>query len=409
MDAPHSRGSTGKIRDGLNPVEYLWRDHYYFLKEHGYTLRPRYHPEWIPSWLGTDKCFTECEDGHMISSSGQVLDASRADGTVVALKRIDISLGNDEITIGKYFSSGPLASDPRNHCVPILDIIEPKEGSNIAFIAMPLLINTRSYVPFTTIGEVVEFFRQIIEASHSFIPIVELILISDSKCDNIMGDGLILFDSPPHPSQRIMKRDFSGRAPKPTTRTLRPIKYYFIDFDLSHKYREEDAPYLKDAPWGGDWTVPEHQGPNFTPCEPFAVDVYCLGNGFKNIIVPHRGFEFMRELVMDMMNADPKKRPTMSEVVSRFGIIMKNLSWLKLRSPVVRIDARWTRQDSIQHWKTQVYNMISGVPAIPKYQEQVSGREVQWLRWRELFACLGKQVSKMVHWIPMIPRSVDIK
>ncbi|KAG6900305.1 hypothetical protein C0993_012737 [Termitomyces sp. T159_Od127] len=108
-----------------------------------------------------------------------------------------------------------------------------------------------------------------------------------------MGDGLILFESPPHPDDFYMKRDFSGPAPDPTTRTLRPIKYYFIDFDLSHKYRAEDAPY------------------------------------------------------------DPKKRPTMSEVVSRFDVIMKNLSWLKLRSPVVRVDARWTRQDSIKHWKTQ--------------------------------------------------------
>ncbi|KAG5349244.1 hypothetical protein E4T56_gene5917 [Termitomyces sp. T112] len=390
---------------GLTPAEYLWRDHYDFLKERGYTLRPRYHPEWIPSWLGTDKCFTKCEDGRM-NYPGHILDASRADESVVALKWIDISLGTDEITIGKYFSSDPLSTDPRNHCVPILDVIEPKEGSNIAFIVMPLLINTRSYVPFTTIGEVVEFFRQIFEGLHFMHE--HNTIHGDSKCDNIMGDGLMLFDSPPHPSERIMKRDFSDRAPRPTTRTLRPIKYYFIDFGLSHNYQGEDPPYLRPAPWGGDWTVPEHQGPNFAPCDPFPVDVYCLGSvinysyldGLKNIIVPHKGFEFMRELVTDMVNIDPKKRPTMSEVVSRFDDIIKNLSWLKLRSPVIRVDARWTRQNSIDHWKVQIYNMFCGIPAIPRFQEQVSGKGLKVSGWRKLFACWTKQVLRMFQWKP---------
>ncbi|KAH0586019.1 hypothetical protein H2248_007296 [Termitomyces sp. 'cryptogamus'] len=87
------------------------------------------------------------------------------------------------------------------------------------------------------------------------------IIHGDSKYDNVMGDGLILFDSPPHPFEPFMKRDFSGPAPDPITQTLRPIKYYFIDFGLSREYWPGDTPYLKDAPWGGDWTGPEHQGP----------------------------------------------------------------------------------------------------------------------------------------------------
>lgn len=30
--------------------ERYWRDHYHWLLDQGYQLRPRLHPEWIPSW-----------------------------------------------------------------------------------------------------------------------------------------------------------------------------------------------------------------------------------------------------------------------------------------------------------------------------------------------------------------------
>jgi len=141
--------------------ELLWRDHYHMLKDHGYTLRPRYHPDWVASWLNSSKSRFSCEDGMPISA-GQVLDATRADGSLVMLKRINISRFPHEITVGKHFSSEPLASNPQNHCVSILDVIQPLEGSNIAFVVMPLLFYTE-FAPFETIGEVVEFFRQIFE------------------------------------------------------------------------------------------------------------------------------------------------------------------------------------------------------------------------------------------------------
>ncbi|KAG5352744.1 hypothetical protein C0989_000683 [Termitomyces sp. Mn162] len=93
-----------------------------------------------------------------------------------------------------------------------------------------------------------------------------------------MADTACLFDSPPHPWEKHMKRDLSGRVSKRTSRTLKPVKYYLIDFGLSEIYRPEDVPFLKQPPWGGDKTVPEHLAPGASPCNPFAVDVYCLGN-----------------------------------------------------------------------------------------------------------------------------------
>jgi hypothetical protein len=56
----------------LVTTEFFWRDHYTWLKERGYTLRPRYAPDWVPSWEQQEagrsppaKPFYRCEDGQM--------------------------------------------------------------------------------------------------------------------------------------------------------------------------------------------------------------------------------------------------------------------------------------------------------------------------------------------------------
>ncbi|KAG5352742.1 hypothetical protein C0989_000681 [Termitomyces sp. Mn162] len=76
-----------------------------------------------------------------------------------------------------------------------------------------------------------------------------------------MADTACLFDSPPHPWEKHMKRDLSGRVSKRTSRTLKPVKYYY-DLGLSKIYRPEDIPLLEQPPWGGDRTVPEHFAPD---------------------------------------------------------------------------------------------------------------------------------------------------
>ncbi len=48
---------------GLSNAEFFWRDHYKFLEENGYRLRPRYSPDWEPSWRGTNRDRFLCEDG----------------------------------------------------------------------------------------------------------------------------------------------------------------------------------------------------------------------------------------------------------------------------------------------------------------------------------------------------------
>ncbi|KAG6910427.1 hypothetical protein DXG01_010782 [Tephrocybe rancida] len=335
----------------LTEGEILWRDHYNFLKDRGYTLRKRYEPEWVPSWLNTSKDPRSCEDA-MHALTYQILDATCVDGSIAAVKRVDIRKHPDELALAKHMSTGVFSSHPRNHFMPFLFEIDAPS--------------------FETIGEVVECCRQLFEGLNHMHE--NLVIHGDCKSDNIMADTLRLFDFPPHPVRPYMKRDFSGMMLEPASRTLKPVKYYLIDFGLSKIYRPEDAPFLEQPPWGGDRTVPEHLLPDAPPCDPFAVDVYCLGNAFKYYFFDGeddqrpvlQGLEFLQELVNDMVNSEPTKRPSMSEVVSRFDVIVAGLGNWKLRSPIVPAGKQRSLFKSIGHWSKQLTRMARHIPAVPK-------------------------------------------
>ncbi len=52
------------LRQGLlSKREIFWRDRYDWLQQSGYSLRPRYAPDWVPSWKGTNKSLLLIEDG----------------------------------------------------------------------------------------------------------------------------------------------------------------------------------------------------------------------------------------------------------------------------------------------------------------------------------------------------------
>ena len=54
MEPPGSKLSNNEI---------FWRDHYDWLLESGYLLRPRYKPGWEPSWKGKKGISLKYEDG----------------------------------------------------------------------------------------------------------------------------------------------------------------------------------------------------------------------------------------------------------------------------------------------------------------------------------------------------------
>jgi hypothetical protein len=78
------------------------------------------------------------------------------------------------------------------------------------------------------------------------------------------------------------------------------------------------------------------------------------------------GFEFMRPLVDDMVQADPTKRPTIDQVVTRFAEIHKGLSSWKLRSRVIgKREFPLLPQRIVGHWYRRIRSIVTQVPAVP--------------------------------------------
>ena len=92
-----------------------------------------------------------------------LLDATRmVDDEIVMLKHIDRNVHPHEVEIGLYFSSEPLASHPKNHCIPIYEVLEIPNTHSEVILVMPFL-REFDEPRMKSIGEAVEFFRQVFE------------------------------------------------------------------------------------------------------------------------------------------------------------------------------------------------------------------------------------------------------
>ncbi|KAJ6625323.1 kinase-like domain-containing protein [Mycena sp. CBHHK59/15] len=378
-DASSSLFSSEFVPGELNSLEIFWRDHQVWLKECGYMLRRRYMPDWVPSWQGTTKIWYQCEDGKMLTP-GIVIDAVRIrDKADISLKRVNTETHPLENSIGTFFSSTPLANDPRNHCIPILETLKVPDDEKFIILVMPLL---RKYSDprFDTFGEAVDFFGQIFEG----LKFMHDHNVAHRDCSgrNIMLDASTMYPDGYHFQYPKLKRDYYSGTAKFYTRTQRPPKYYLIDFGLSRNYDTRDPPPLEPPIRGGDKTVPEFQftddgGPE--PCDPFPTDIYYLGNmilydflegdpllNYENKLF---GFEFMKPLVYDMIADDPKKRPSIDEVIDRFVKIRNSLSSRKLRSRVVKADDfPLPIHRSVKHWYLRIGYFLRRIPSIPNFK-----------------------------------------
>ncbi|KAJ6559507.1 kinase-like domain-containing protein [Mycena sp. CBHHK59/15] len=355
----------------LTKLEIFWRDHQSWLAGCGYMLRPRYMPEWVPSWLGNPSLSAYmCEDGQM-KIFGQVMDATRtSDGKLVALKRVDAKIHPFEAEIQLFLCSEPLAKDPRNHCSPIYEVLRTPDDPDVIILVMPFL-RPFDDPNFDTFGEAVDFFQQIFEG----LDFMHEHGVAHRDCGtlNVMIDASGMYPEPFHPIRLYESLDLSHLV-KGFTRTQHPPKYYLIDFGISRRYKPEQLPILEDIILGGDKSPPEFQN-SYTPCDPFPTDIYYIGNlirenfidGSDDLSVRKKlGFGFMKKLVDDMIQEDPTKRPTSSEVLSRFKEIKAGLSSWKLRSRVVHrrkiifpLDQLW------RHWHLRMGYIFRGTPAIP--------------------------------------------
>lgn len=108
-----------------------------------------------------------------------MLEATRiSDGKDVVLKKVVNEFHPQEGLFGRLFSSQAHASHPSNHCVPVYDVFEVpgSHDKRISLVVMPLLQSWNSPV-FETVGEAVEFFRQLLQVSspaHSKFSLIDV-------------------------------------------------------------------------------------------------------------------------------------------------------------------------------------------------------------------------------------------
>ncbi|KAF5375074.1 hypothetical protein D9758_000101 [Tetrapyrgos nigripes] len=237
---------------------------------------------------------------------GAALDAIRiSDNKPVQLKVVDRLVDSDELRVGLYFSSEETIANPRNHCVPIYDVLAVP-GKEQDIIVMPLL-RPFSKPDFDTVGEVLDFIRQIFEGIQFMHE--HHTAHRDISDLNIMMDGDSLYPEGWHPILPEFPREFSPTTKLYAKRTgIRDVLARWPTLD-----------YLR----GGDRSPPEHDRTH-KAANPFPTDIYFLGNLIcrtwtksKNATTQRR-FAFLTPLVNDMVQKDPIKRPTIDEVCLRF-------------------------------------------------------------------------------------------
>lgn len=114
-----------------------------------------------------------------------------------------------------------------------------------------------------------------------------LIPFRDLMYQNIMMDTSSMWPEPPHFMIPGWNQSFTKHVKKPYTRTAKSPKYYIIDFGLSRRYSSDNLHPQETAADGGDRTVPEFQNGS-TPHDPFAVDIYCVGNIIQEYLLDVR-------------------------------------------------------------------------------------------------------------------------
>ncbi|CDO78153.1 hypothetical protein BN946_scf184658.g5 [Trametes cinnabarina] len=272
----------------LTPVELWWQERQPFLAEHGYMLRPRHRHGWVASWLRDPSIdwFLAEDRFSMQGMRGHLLDARQtSDNKLVLIKRI--RRDSPEIDIATYLSSPEMREDPRNHSVPVLDVICDPLDDTVSFLIMPFLKEIDN-PPFESIENVLDCCEQLLEGlvfMHE-----KGVAHRDCSYRNLMVDANPLYPQGFHAIADMGLPDSPfDLAPRLSRRGV-PLRYYYIDFGISTRYMPDEPREPVLGRWGLDRSVPELS--DEVPYDPFKVDVFILGNtlGGLFLAVSHTSF-----------------------------------------------------------------------------------------------------------------------
>ncbi|KDQ20889.1 hypothetical protein BOTBODRAFT_26901 [Botryobasidium botryosum FD-172 SS1] len=309
LPAPERAPATDSF--ALSELELFWIGLQPFFESQGYKLRPRYQPGWVKSWKGTPGFRVEDAISPTMSED-KMMDATRiSDGRVVVLKCVDRVVNASEVEIHRFLSQEDFQADERNHCVPLLDVLDPQNG-NIVFLVIPLLRDFED-PKLLSVEDAIDFFRQTLEG----IAFMHEKGVAHRDCArfNIMMDAKDIFPSGFHPQRTYLTPDASHWAPvRPRYQVPFP-KYYFIDFGISTRFLEGESPLVTGTD-GQDKTVPEFKANGAPAYDPFPVDIYILGNVYKNDLLSiYPSLAFLRPLVDRMTLTEPTERPSAIEAL----------------------------------------------------------------------------------------------
>ncbi|KAJ7734569.1 kinase-like domain-containing protein [Mycena maculata] len=343
--------------------EAFWFERRMFLEKAGYRLRPKFNPGFVgPKPPGR----YHLGDDHTAQHPRKhIMDAERiSDGQEVMLKWVSRRTHPCEVEIGCLFSTPSSSNNPRNHCIPILDVLQDPQDDDKQIIVMPRLIRFDEPM-FDTVGEVIDCWRQIFEGVQFMHE--NFVAHRDFSLLNILQDPTKLFPRGFHPVNYCLNPTNDGLAYS-ITRTECWPRYYIIDFGLSRRYDPSKGPPLERVTSGGDGNPPEYAG---TECNPFPADIYCLGNILKRHFIRsdpscwgenHTPLQFLKPLADDMTHKNPAKRPTIGEVIQRFNKECEHLSQWHLRKPGQAME--WNA------WLDQMFrrikNTFKGVAPLPR-------------------------------------------
>ncbi|KAJ1300218.1 hypothetical protein OPQ81_011963 [Rhizoctonia solani] len=315
-------------------AEERWVSFQPYLLSKGYTLRPRYQPDWTPSWRGTDISPLSCEDS-ADSMPVRVLDAIRIhDGQQVMIKmnvpsRTD-SEGENEFALLQHFSTPPLRNNPYNHVVPCLDSFPIPNVSGGNFIVMPLLRRYKD-IPFYNLAELHDLLRQL------FNGLVFMhennVAHGDIASPNVMMDARALYDEPFHPFFQAHSADIQRLIFPRYRRSQKQIRYFYIDLGYAKWFRDSKAPRVVIGKTAREIAPEQRDG---SPYDPFIADIYQLGMMINRDLVQQiEDLGFLLPLVRDMTKTNPIDRPTLGEAQTRMNNAFLGLSGWRYRRPII--------------------------------------------------------------------------
>ncbi|KAI0365092.1 kinase-like protein [Pilatotrama ljubarskyi] len=305
--AERYRCSTLKGNYGLIPSEIFWKDRHKYLLDNGLVLRPRYWPNWEPSWVGTRLDPIYCEDS-IVQMDHQVMDAKQSDtNELVAIKKF--RKDSQELQIAQFLSS---TQDPQNHSVPVLRILDDPFDPMLSLMVMPYLRPCND-PGFGTVGEAIDFITQTLEGlafmhRHNIVH-------RDIAVENIMMDAKALYPDGHHP----VRLDHTPDAIHPITalpRTNRKMQYYYIDFGLACYFPPGVSSYVV-GDVGRDTDVPELSSD--IPYDAYKVDIFALGNLYaQEFEEKYNNMHFLKPLVERMTQVQPELRPTADDALAHW-------------------------------------------------------------------------------------------